>query len=74
MIQNKMHKNGQILTINGCKYRIVKIAENNKLVDCSTCYCYCYCSNDCIYKIGLLCTRTIPLNSVLKRVNNDHKN
>ena len=70
MIQNKMHKNGQILTINGHKYRIAKSPFN-----CGSCQS-CDANNkyDCIdgpnSQDSIYCTRVIPLQSILKRIDN----
>ena len=64
-----MHKNGQILTINSHKYRIKKNLYN----PCNCTHCDANRTYDCIPNIRnttLYCTRTIPMGSILKRIDN----
>ena len=69
MIQDKMHKNGQILTINNRKYRI----EKNPFAMNNCCNCDANHTCDCLPTIPgnwLYCTKTIPMTSILKRIDN----
>ena len=65
-----MHKNGQILTINGHKYRIAKSPFNNG--SCRFCDANDKC--DCIdahnSQDSIYCTKVIPIQSILKRIDN----
>ena len=69
MIQNKMHKNGQILMINGHKYRIVESKiKNGSCTHCDanhTCNCLPAIQGNWLY-----CTKTIPMTSILKSIDN----
>lgn len=70
MIQNKVHKCGQLITINNHVYRITKYNNNSKYFICK--YCDTYCTNDCLSKIGFdnLCWKVMKLKYFLKRIDN----
>lgn len=67
MIQNKMHKNGQIITINNHPYKVVDSGrEHIPCLNCDLDF-----TNDCLGKrADIFCTRTIPIASILKRIDN----
>ena len=65
MIQDKKHRNGQIITINNHPYRVVDGGrEHNPCINCDL-------HKDCLGKrVDIFCLSIIPLKSILKRIDN----
>ena len=67
MIQNKMHRNGQIITINNHPYKVIDGGrDDNPCINCDLDF-----TNDCLGKrADIFCINIIPLKSILKRIDN----
>ena len=70
MIQDKMHKNGQIVTINHKQYRIMDSGrEYDVCIKCDLDF-----TDDCLDRqMNINCLKVIPFYSILKQVHHDTK-